>query len=261
MAAPLKENLSDQQFIRYSRQLMLPRFGEKGQLALQRAKCAIIGVGGLGQQVAQLLAAAGVGKLLLIDPDVIALDNLPRQLLYTGEDIGQPKVQVAFSRLAERYPDSDTEIREIAFDDTQHHQLAGCDLILDCSDNFACRHSVNRAAVTLNIPLVSGAISADTGLLSLFHPAEADTSGCYHCLFPDSVRSTQNCSSMGVLGPAVAVIASLQAQWALNYLNGERNNAGSLIRFDAASLTFSQATLRRDPECPVCGTLNKELSS
>lgn len=255
---PHNNALSDQQFIRYSRQVMLPRFGEVGQLALRQARCAIIGVGGLGQQVTQLLAAAGIGKLLLIDPDTVALDNLPRQLLYTDEDVGCPKVDVAFTKLAERYPDCNVSVRELAFDDEQQYELAGYHVILDCSDNFACRHAVNRAAVALNIPLISGAISGDSGLLTLFHPSDNPSSGCYQCLFPDSVTTTQNCSGMGVLGPAVAVIASMQAQWALNYLNGERENSGRLIRFDAASLTFSSACLSQDPQCPVCCASNKE---
>lgn len=253
-----KHRLSDREFMRYAKQLMLPRFGERGQLMVKHARVAIVGVGGLGQQVLQLLSAAGIGEIIIIDPDRVALGNLPRQLLYRDADIGTAKVSVAQQRISERYPATNIIAKELSFGDSHHAELAGCHLIMDCSDNFSCRHALNRAAVSLSIALISGAISADSGLVGLFSPKDDPATGCYQCLFPDVTTSQSGCSSMGVLGPAVAVIASLQSQWALNYLLDEENRCGQLVRFNAQSLTFHQTQLRCEPDCPVCGSIHKE---
>lgn len=251
------DRLNDQEFVRYSRQIMLPRVGEAGQLLLKQASCAIIGVGGLGQQVAQLLAAAGLSKLLLIDHDTISVDNLPRQLLYSEDDVGHYKVDIAGVKLSERYPHCDVVTSDSAF--CGEHDLTGVDLILDCSDNFRCRYLVNRVASSLDVPLISAAMSGDDGLLALFDPVRDPESGCYQCLFPESVSRTENCSNMGVLGPAVAVMASLQAQLALNYLFNRSGRFGYLLRFNAQTLTFHRASLSRDMNCPICGASNKEF--
>lgn len=259
MTENVENTLSDKQFIRYSKQVMLPRFGEKGQLIIKRARVAIIGVGGLGQQVAQLLSAAGFGEVVMIDPDVVALDNLPRQLLYSDADIGLPKVSVACEKLSQRNPDSTVVPRRVAFSEQHSSELDGCHLVIDCSDNFKCRHAVNRAAVLMEIPLISGAISADLGLVGLFNPQDNPSSGCYQCLFPESITTINRCSSMGVLGTAVSVIASLQSQWAINFLlQQQENHYGRLIRFNAQTLELQQTALTRDPSCPVCGSIKKE---
>lgn len=253
--------LSSRQFIRYSRQIMLPSCGENGQLTLLNAHAVIVGVGGLGQQAAQLLAAAGVGRLTLIDPDTIALDNLPRQTLYRDSHVGQAKVLVATRKLRQRY--SDCQITPVfepfGAESTQH--LPTADVILDCSDNFACRHALSQATYRQRLPLVSAAIAAEKAWLAMFTASDIEKFGCLHCVFPSDTQTQQHCASMGVMGAAVATVASLQAQLALGYLYGQSQPLnGQLLHVDFATLQFRPVQRSRDPQCDNCATSLRRCS-
>ena len=255
--------LSDKQYLRYSRQMLLADVSEKGQLALMNASVLIIGIGGLGQLVAQYLAAAGVGKLWLVDGDNVELSNLPRQILFDEQDLNRNKAKSAASKLESRYPDS----RIFAIDkfvDSQNYQqvllnkLADTpiDIVFDCSDNFTTRHLINHIAILQNITLISASIAADQGQFFCYQPPAKQFDkpmGCYHCLYPADMVINQNCTQVGVLGPAVGMMASMQALAGLNHLVGRQQEYGVLHRFDAKRFSWSKAVISVDKHCRVCG--------
>ncbi|WP_442800748.1 HesA/MoeB/ThiF family protein [Shewanella sp. AS16] len=253
-------SLSDRDFMRYSRQLLLPEVSESGQQRLFAAHIAIIGLGGLGQLAAQYLAAAGVGRLTLIDGDRIELSNLPRQLLYCEADLGLFKAEVAANKLQAAHGCLALRHHCLAFDaDNAGHLLAPLvaephALVLDCTDNFLTRQRVNQACIERRLSLVSASVAHFQGQLFCLDGRSLAASGCYHCLFPADTRLSQSCSTSGVLGPAVGVMASMQALQALNLLL-DINDGGYLHRFDAKSLHWQHAKLTRDPDCPVCSPL------
>ncbi|MFQ6371036.1 ThiF family adenylyltransferase [Shewanella sp. YIC-542] len=262
----LRQCLSSREFIRYASQILLPRVGEQGQLALGHKTVAIVGLGGLGHQVAHALAAAGIGRLRLIDPDKVELGNLPRQLLYTEQDIGDYKVQVAAKRLGAAFADCALEAVVHRFDEQSAPLLDGAHLVIDASDNFPCRHALNQACVARQLPLISAAFSGDQGLLCHVHPAKLPEAGCYQCLFPRDSRSNGRCSEQGVLGPAVQSLAALQSLLAINALLGETSSLGKLYRFNSVTLELTQARLQADPQCSCCapvtqGTITEGLAS
>lgn len=246
--------LSDRDFIRYGSQLLLPRVSEAGQLALQAKTVAIVGLGGLGHHLARSLAAAGVGRLILIDPDIVELGNLPRQLLYNEQDIGRLKVDVAKEKLARDYPSCLIEIEPELFGPKSAELIREASLVLDASDNFLCRHNLNQACVKLGKELIAAAISADSGLLCHTAPWLNPEAGCYECLFPRDSTGSGRCRDMGVLGPAVQTLAAMQALAAINTLLGERCTLGRLISLDCRTLSVREAALCADPECLCCQT-------
>lgn len=248
--------LSDEEFIRYSRQILLPEVGELGQSALKRANVLVVGVGGLGQLVAQYLAAAGVGCLTLVDDDRVEVSNLPRQLLFDDQDIGEYKSLCARKKLMKRYPDC--EIHGI----TRRISLANAgdiiiqaDIVLDCSNNLATRHSVNQICVQLTTPLVTASVAHFSGFVFMVDLEQAPAAGCYHCLFPPETLVAQNCTTAGVLGPMVGTMASMQTLMAINRLLGVGHPCGKLLRFDGLTFSWHGATLSRDPQCSVCGAV------
>ncbi|MBO2556683.1 thiamine phosphate synthase [Shewanella algae] len=246
--------LSDRDFIRYGSQLLLPRVSEAGQLALQAKTVAIVGLGGLGHHLARSLAAAGVGRLILIDPDIVELGNLPRQLLYNEQDIGRLKVDVAKEKLARDYPSCLIEIEPELFGPKSAELIREASLVLDASDNFLCRHNLNQACVKLGKELIAAAISADSGLLCHTAPWLNPEAGCYECLFPRDSTGSGRCRDMGVLGPAVQTLAAMQALAAINTLLGERCTLGRLISLDCRTLSVREAALCADPACLCCQT-------
>lgn len=246
--------LSDRDFIRYGSQLLLPRVSEAGQLALQAKTVAIVGLGGLGHHLARSLAAAGVGRLILIDPDIVELGNLPRQLLYNEQDIGRLKVDVAKEKLARDYPSCLIEIEPKLFGPKSAELIREASLVLDASDNFLCRHNLNQACVKLGKELIAAAISADSGLLCHTAPWLNPEAGCYECLFPRDSTGSGRCRDMGVLGPAVQTLAAMQALAAINTLLGERCTLGRLISLDCRTLSVREAALCADPACLCCQT-------
>ncbi|WP_309543952.1 thiamine phosphate synthase [Shewanella algae] len=246
--------LSDRDFIRYGSQLLLPRVSEAGQLALRAKTVAIVGLGGLGHHLAHSLAAAGVGRLILIDPDIVELGNLPRQLLYNEQDIGRLKVDVAKEKLGRDYPNCLIEIEPELFGPKSAELISEASLVLDASDNFLCRHNLNQACVKLGKELIAAAISADSGLLCHTAPWLNPEAGCYECLFPRDSTGLGRCRDMGVLGPAVQTLAAMQSLAAINTLLGERSTLGRLISLDCRMLSVREAALCADPACLCCQT-------
>lgn len=246
--------LSDQELLRYSRQILLPQIDVDGQLRLKRSRALIVGLGGLGSPVALYLAAAGVGELHLADFDSVDLTNLQRQVLHDTPSVGQSKVDSALARLAALNPEVVLHPLRGALDaDSLAAAVAAVDLVLDCSDNFATREAVNAACVAAGRPLVSGAAIRLEGQLSVFDPRSED-SPCYHCLYGHGSEAELTCSEAGVVGPLVGLVGSLQALEALKLLAGFGEPlVGRLLLVDALTSRFRELRVRRDPQCPVCG--------
>ena len=214
----------------------------------------IVGAGGLGCPAALYLAASGIGKLTLADPDKVDLTNLQRQILYRTDSVGSPKVEQAREALNEFNPEvSVTALQKRVEEKELVNLVASADVVLDCSDNFATRHAVNRACVKQRKPLVSGAAIRFDAQLMIFDLRQAD-SPCYACLFPqDGEVEEVQCSTMGVFAPLTGVIGAMQAMEAIKLLAGvgERLN-GRLQVFDAKSAEWRSVKVKKDPACAVC---------
>ena len=242
---------------RYSRHLLLPEVGSRGQRRLEASRVLMLGAGGLGSPAAFYLAAAGVGHLRIADDDVIERSNLQRQILHTDADIGMAKVDSAETRLSALNPRISIEaIRERVTSENVERLLEGIDLVVDGADNFAVRYLLNDACVKLAIPLVYGAVHRFEGQVSVFdagrHRGQAP---CYRCLFPEPPppESAPNCSEAGVLGVLPGVIGMLQATEALKLLlHVGEPLAGRLLHFDALGMRFRETRLPADPDCAVC---------
>jgi adenylyltransferase/sulfurtransferase len=246
--------LSDQELLRYSRQILLHHVDIDGQLRLKNSRVLIIGLGGLGSPVALYLAAAGVGELHLADFDSVDLTNLQRQIIHDSQSVGQSKVDSAIARLASINPEVKLVAHRSALDaDSLDAAVRDVDLVLDCSDNFSTREAVNAACVAASRPLVSGAAIRLEGQLSVFDPRRAD-SPCYHCLYGHGNETELTCSEAGVVGPLVGLVGSLQALEALKLLAGFGEPlVGRLLLVDALSTRFRELKVRRDSACAVCG--------
>jgi molybdopterin/thiamine biosynthesis adenylyltransferase len=246
--------LTDDELLRYSRQILLKQVDIDGQLRLKQSRALVVGLGGLGSPVALYLAAAGVGELHLADFDSVELSNLQRQIAHDSDSIGRTKVDSAMARLRAINPGVRLLAYRAALDeDSLAAAVSAVDLVLDCSDNFATREAVNAACVAAGKPLVSGAAIRLEGQLSVFDPRRAD-SPCYHCLYGHGSEAELTCSEAGVVGPLVGVVGSLQALEALKLLAGFGEPlVGRLLLIDALGSRFRELRVRRDPECPVCG--------
>lgn len=246
--------LSDQELLRYSRQILLQPVDIDGQLRLKHSRALIVGVGGLGSPVALYLAAAGVGELHLADYDHVDLTNLQRQIIHDTQSIGLAKVDSALARLAAINPEIKLIAHRAALDvDSLSAAVQAVDLVLDCSDNFATREAVNAACFSAGKPLVSGAAIRLEGQLSVFDPRRAE-SPCYHCLYGHGSEAELTCSEAGVIGPLVGLVGSLQALEALKLLAGfGEPMVGRLLLIDALTSRFRELKVRRDPACAVCG--------
>jgi molybdopterin-synthase adenylyltransferase len=247
--------MNDDQLLRYSRHILLPEIGIEGQARLVGSRALVIGAGGLGSPAALYLASAGVGTIVLADNDTVDLTNLQRQILHTTPAIGRPKVasgrdtiglinpEVQVVALAERLEGArlDAAVQE-------------ADVVLDCSDNFATRHAVNRACVAHRKPLVSGAGVRFDGQVSVFD-MRRDDAPCYACLFPEDAETEElRCAVMGVFAPLVGIIGATQAAEALKILSGVGVTlAGRLLLLDALAMEWRAIRIRRDPGCAVCG--------
>ena len=247
--------MNDSQLLRYSRHILLDQIGIEGQQALLDARVLVIGAGGLGSPAAMYLASAGVGKLTLVDDDTVDLTNLQRQIAHVTERVGQPKAASARITLHAINPDIDVVALQERVDDARLAELvAESTVVLDCTDNFATRHAVNRACVARRVPLVSGAVIRFDGQVSVFDP-RSGTQPCYSCLFPqDQQFSDEACSTMGVFAPLVGVVGSMQAAEALKLVMGIGESlAGRLLLLDGLHMEWSSMRVARDPDCPVCG--------
>jgi len=246
--------MDDDQLLRYSRHVLLDAIGVEGQRRIRAAHALVVGAGGLGSPAALFLASAGIGTLTLCDADVVDLTNLQRQLLHDIDSLGMPKVDSARARLGRINPEVEVVGLNRRVDESDLDRLtAGVDIVLDCSDNFATRHAVNRASVRHARPLVSGAAIRFDGQVSVFDPRDP-ASPCYHCLFGEGEDPEETrCALMGVFAPLVGVVGSLQAAEALKLLVGAgRSLAGRLLLFDALSAEWRTVRVPRDPACPVC---------
>lgn len=249
--------LSDDELLRYSRQILLKQIDIDGQLKLKQSRVLIVGLGGLGSPVALYLAAAGVGELHLADFDTVDATNLHRQILHDTTSVGRTKVDSAIERLEALNPLVKVVPLRTALDaDSLGPAVAAVDLVLDCTDNFAIREAVNGACVAAGKPLVSGAAIRLEGQLSVFDPRVA-SSPCYHCLYGHGSEAELTCSEAGVAGPLVGLVGSLQALEALKLLAGFGELlVGRLLLIDALTSRFRELKVKRDPACVVCGTRN-----
>nr|WP_305777927.1 molybdopterin-synthase adenylyltransferase MoeB [Pseudomonas sp. Hg5Tf] len=249
--------MSDQELLRYSRQILLAQVDIDGQLRLKNSRVLIVGLGGLGSPVALYLAAAGVGELHLADFDTVDLTNLQRQVLHDTPSVGQSKVDSALTRLQAINPEVRLVAHRSALDeDSLASAIQAVDLVLDCTDNFATREAVNAACVASRKPLVSGAAIRLEGQLSVFDPRRPE-SPCYHCLYGHGSEAELTCSEAGVLGPLVGLVGSLQALEALKLLaDFGQPLVGRLLLIDALGSRFRELRVKRDPGCSVCGGHN-----
>jgi molybdopterin-synthase adenylyltransferase len=247
--------LTDEELLRYSRQILLKHVDIDGQLRLKHSRALIVGLGGLGSPVALYLAAAGVGELHLADFDTVDLTNLQRQIIHDSHSVGQSKVDSALQRLSAINPEIKLITHRSALDaDSLAEAIAAVDLVLDCSDNFGTREAVNAACVATRKPLVSGAAIRLEGQLSVFDPRR-DDSPCYHCLYGHGSEDDLTCSEAGVIGPLVGLVGSLQALEALKLLAGFGEPlVGRLLLIDALTTRFRELKVKRDPACSVCGS-------
>lgn len=246
--------MNDQQLLRYSRHILLDDLGIAGQESILAARVLIVGVGGLGSPVALYMASAGTGTLVLADGDTVDLTNLQRQILHTEARVGQPKAISGQTALAEINPEVRVEtILERLEGEALEKQVAQADLVLDCTDNFATRHAINRACVKYKKPLVSGAAIGFSGQVSVYDLSQPD-SPCYHCLFPEGEDVEEvRCAIMGVFAPLTGLVGSLQAIEALKLLAGiGQSLTGRLLLIDTLPQTWRTIKFRKDPECPVC---------
>jgi len=250
--------MNDQQLLRYSRQIMLPQLDVEGQQRLLQSHALIIGMGGLGSPLALYLAAAGVGRLTLVDFDTVDLSNLQRQILHGEADIGRTKVASAADSLRALNPDVELHTIDRRLDGPAlQAAVAQADVVLDASDNFTTRFEINRACVQSGTPLVSGAAVGLEGQVSVF-PNRGDDDPCYRCLYQEQgdeqdAGNWASCSETGVLAPVVGIIGSIQAAEAIKVLTGLGTTlAGRLLVLDASGMEFRQMRLPRDPHCPVC---------
>jgi adenylyltransferase/sulfurtransferase len=251
-AAP--PGLSDGDVERYSRQLVLPEFGEAAQVALRDAAVLVVGAGALGSPVATYLAGAGVGRLGIADDDEVAVSDLHRQHLHFTPDVGTPKAASAAAKLAFLNPEIVVEPYRVRFEEANAAALlSGQDLVVDCSDSFATRYAVNAACCAAGVPLVEGGVVGLEGLVMAIRPGE---SACYRCAFPSPPPpgAVPTCAQAGVLGPAAGVIGSLQALEALRLLAGlEGALLDAFLQVDLATHAFVRVAVPRRPGCPDCG--------
>lgn len=244
--------MNDNDFMRYSRQILLEDIAIDGQQKLLASRVLIIGLGGLGSPAALYLAAAGVGTLVLADDDAVHLSNLQRQILFTMDDIARPKSQAAAQRLQQLNPDIDLiALNQRLAGDLLHQEVARADVVLDCSDNMTTRQAINAACVASNTPLISASAVGFGGQLMVLTPPWAQ--GCYRCLWPDDAEPERNCRTAGVIGPVVGVMGSLQALEAIKLLTGMEPARGELHLFDARSHHWRTIALQRSVSCPTCG--------
>jgi len=245
--------MNDQQLQRYSRQILLPQIDYEGQQRLLDSHALIIGLGGLGSPASLYLAAAGVGHLTLVDFDTVDLSNLQRQIVHRTNDLGRPKIESARDNLASLNPDIRIDTLPGPLDDeTLRAAVGAADVVLDCTDNFAARHSINRACVAERKPLVSAAAIRLEGQLSVFDTRK-EISPCYHCLYREDGEEAETCTRNGILAPVVGSLGTLQALEAIKVLLGLGETlVGRLLLFDALTFDLRTLKLKRDPACPVC---------
>ena len=246
--------LSDEQLLRYSRQIMLPDVDIAGQEKLLAATVLIVGLGGLGSPIALYLASAGVGRLILSDHDEVDVSNLQRQIVHDQTGVGQLKVDSAATTLARINPDVALEkipakLHGAALTDA----VARATVVVDATDNFEVRFELNAACVAAGVPLVSGAAIRWEGQVALFDSRDPE-SPCYRCLYAEGDNGALNCSENGVIAPLVGVIGTCQAMETIKLITGVGETlTGYVLYFDGKRMEWRRLKLPKDPNCPVCG--------
>jgi molybdopterin/thiamine biosynthesis adenylyltransferase/rhodanese-related sulfurtransferase len=251
----LSDSLPEEQRRRYSRHILIPEVGEAGQRKLLDARVLLIGAGGLGSPASLYLAAAGVGTLGIVDDDVVDDSNLQRQIVHSTERLGDSKAESAKRTIEALNPDVEVMVfnERISSENVDRILGEGWDVIVDGADNFPTRYLLNDASVWHKIPLVHGSIYRFEGQVTVFKPHEGP---CYRCLFPTPPppELAPSCAEGGVLGVLPGIVGSLQANEALKLVLGYGEPlAGRLLLFDAQETSFDEVSLRRNPDCPVCG--------
>jgi molybdopterin-synthase adenylyltransferase len=248
--------MTDEQLLRYSRHILLNELGVEGQEKLLAAHALIIGAGGLGSPVALYLGSAGVGRITIVDFDVVDATNLQRQIAHNLARVGVNKAQSAAQSIAAINPDPQVTVVQQRADAAALDKLVqGADVVLDCCDNFATRHAVNAACVKHRVPLVSGAGIRFDGQITVYD-ARNEASPCYACVFPpDATFEETRCATMGVFAPLVGIIGSMQAAEALKLLCGIGSTlTGRLQMLDGRNMEWNEVRVPRNAECAVCGT-------
>jgi len=256
---PAKANpavtLSKEEVMRYSRHLIMPEVGMDGQLKLKQAKVLCIGTGGLGAPLGLYLAAAGVGRIGLVDFDVVDSTNLQRQVLFGTSDVGRPKITAAADRLRNLNPDIRIDTFETHLSsDNALDIMKDYDIVVDGTDNFPTRYLVNDACVMLGKPNVYGSIFRFEGQITIFGYPDGP---CYRCLYPEPPPPglVPSCAEGGVLGVLPGIVGTIQAAETLKLIIGKGDPlVGRLLLFDALAMKFRELKLRKNPDCPVCGT-------
>lgn len=247
--------MNDNQLLRYSRHILLNQIGIEAQEILLASKALIIGAGGLGSPSALYLASAGVGTITICDGDTVDLTNLQRQIAHRNDAVGINKAVSAKATMHTINPDINIIAIERRLEgEDLANEISQADVVLDCSDNFATRHAINRACVKYRKPLVSGAAIRFDGQISVFDLRDA-SSPCYHCLFPEQASSEEmRCAVMGVFAPLVGIVGATQAAEAIKVLArvGDSLN-GRLLLLDSLNMEWNSIQLRKDPGCSVCG--------
>jgi sulfur-carrier protein adenylyltransferase/sulfurtransferase len=250
-----RAQLNEEERVRYSRHLMMPEVGPEGQSRLKAGRVLCIGAGGLGSPAALYLAAAGVGKIGIVDLDDVDLSNLHRQLLHGTKDIGRKKLDSARDRLHDVNPNVEIELHDCRFSSANAREIvANYDIVVDGCDNFPTRYLSNDVCVFARKPNVYGSIFRFDGQTTVFAPHLGGP--CYRCLFPEppSPGTVPSCAEAGVLGVLPGIIGTAQAIEAIKLLLGIGESlVGRLLHFDALKMKFREFKLRRDPQCPVCG--------
>lgn len=250
--APEPPLLSEAEIERYSRQLLLPEWSEEAQLALRDASALVIGAGALGSPVALYLAGAGVGRIGIVDSDVVEVSNLHRQTLHFTPDTGVTKVESAAAKLRFLNPEIVVETYPVWVDESNVTGLVeGQDLVIDCTDSFESRYVINAACCAAGIDLIEGGATGWSGLVMPILPG---ASACYRCAFPTAPTDAPSCSETGVIGPAAGVVGSLMALEALKLLSGTAAPLmDAFLNVDLATLEILRVNVHRCPDCPDCG--------
>ena len=249
--------MNDDQLLRYSRHILLDELGIEGQRRLLDSHALVIGAGGLGSPVALYLGTAGVGRITIVDDDVVDITNLQRQIAHDLSRVGQPKAESARRSLLAINPEVQVEAVTQRADAALLDKLVGdADVVLDCSDNFRTRQAVNAACVVHRKPLVSGAAIGFDGQISVYD-SRVDGAPCYACVFPpEATLEEARCATMGVFAPLVGIIGTMQAAEALKLLAGIGSSlAGRLQMLDARDMEWTQIEVRRTSGCSVCGAI------
>jgi molybdopterin/thiamine biosynthesis adenylyltransferase len=246
--------VNDDQLLRYSRHILVDELGIEAQQRFLDARAIVVGAGGLGSPAAIYLAAAGVGKLTLVDADIVDLTNLQRQILHVTASVGRKKVESGREAIARLNPDVIVDAVDERVDDAWlDANVPGASVVLDCTDNFATRHAINRACVRHGVPLVSGAALRFDGQISTFDFRDAN-SPCYACVFPeDQPFEEVACATMGVFAPTVGIVGAMQAAEALRVIAGIGETlTGRLMMLDSLRMEWTTMKIARQPDCPVC---------